>query len=295
MSMLTRYFEDSGIEASSPKRDTDAPRSLPIFISQIYEVYRANILDGEYALLICPDRDRPTPAEVEKHFKLARSVLGPNVAFVFLTLPSFDRKRLIQRRIPFIVPGRQAYLPLVLIDLRENAKGGQRVPGEAKERLAAPAQVLLLYQLQKKDGSDEWPLSKWVEILGYSRSTLTRVYKELSTLSLCKPVVSGRHVRLAFPRQGRDLWESALPHLGSPIRTRSRAKVVDNGLPMLEAGTTALTRLTMMGPSREKVYAMSSAAFEAAREERKLVQADYPEDDTIQIERWKYAPELLRA
>ena len=56
---------------------------------------------------------------------------------------------------------------------------------------------------------------------------------------------------------------------------------------------TALTRLTMIGPGREKVYAMSSAAFEAAREDRKLVQTDYPEEGTIQVERWKYAPGLL--
>lgn len=38
---------------------------------------------------------------------------------------------------------------------------------------------------------------------------------------------------------------------------------------------------------------MSSAAFEAAREDRKLIQANYPNDGTVQIERWKYAPGLL--
>jgi hypothetical protein len=38
---------------------------------------------------------------------------------------------------------------------------------------------------------------------------------------------------------------------------------------------------------------MSSAAFEAAREDRRLVQTDYPEEGTIQIERWKYDPTLL--
>ena len=38
---------------------------------------------------------------------------------------------------------------------------------------------------------------------------------------------------------------------------------------------------------------VSSAAFEAAREDRRLMPIDYPEEDTIQIERWKYAPGLL--
>ena len=161
------------------------------------------------------------------------------MAFVFLTLPTFDRKRFIQRRIPFVVPGRQAYLPVALIDLRENAKGGQRLLDEPKERLSAPAQVLVLYHLQTQRDSDEWPLSKWVDVLGYSRSTLTRVYKELATASLCRAVASGRHVTLVFPRQRRELWESARPHLGSPVRTCSRVKAQDAELQMHEAGMTA--------------------------------------------------------
>jgi hypothetical protein len=293
VSLLMSYFADIGVDIKAPRRDTEAAQSLPVFLSQTYEVYRANLFDREYVLLLCRSEDRPTPAEVEKHFKLARAALGPNVAFVFLALPTFDRKRLIQRRIPFVVPGRQTYLPVALIDLREKAKGGQTTLGQPKKRLSAPAQVLILYHLQTTQGSDEWPLVKWADVLGYSRSTLTRVYKELSTASLCKPVASGRHVTLVFPRQRRELWESALPYLGSPVRTRSWARVKDMGLQMHEAGMTALTRLTMIASGREKVYAMSSAAFEAAREDRKLVQIDYPEEGTVQIERWKYAPGLL--
>lgn len=293
ISLLVRYLHEIGANASPPTPDKVAAKSLPVFLSQMYKVHRANLFDREYSLLLFQGEDRPTPAEIEKHFKLARPALGPNVAFVFLTLPTFDRKRLIQRRIPFVVPGRQTYLPMTLIDLREKAKGGQRLLDEPRDRLSAPAQVLILYHLQAKNNSDEWPLSKWVDVLGYSRSTLTRVYKELSTASLCRPVASGRHVTLVFPHQRRELWKFALPHLGSPVRTRSRARVLDAGLQMYEAGMTALTGLTMIGPGREKVYAMSSAAFEAAREDRRLVQADFPEEGAVQIERWKYAPGLL--
>lgn len=293
MTLLLKYLHEIGANASPPTPDRRAAKSLPVFVSQMYEVHRADLFDREYSLLFFRGEDRPTPAEIEKHFKLAQSALGPSVAFVFLTLPTFDRKRLIQRRIPFVVPGRQTYLPIALIDLREKAKGGQRLLDEPKERLSAPAQALILYHLQTKKDSDEWALSKWGDVLGYSRSTLTRVYKEVAATSLCKPVASGRHVTLVFPPQRRKLWESALPYLGSPVRTRSRANILVTGLQMHEAGMTALARLTMIGPGRERVYAMSSAAFEAAREDRRLVQTDYPEEGTIQIERWKYAPGLL--
>lgn len=288
-----KYLDEIGVEATVPTPDTEAAKSLPVFFGQTYEIHRGKLFDREYSLLLCRSENRPTPAEAEKHLKLARSALGPDVAFVFLTLPTFDRKRLVQRRIPFVVPGRQTYLPVALIDLREKPKGGQRQLAEQKEQLSAPAQVVLLYHLQKKKDSGDWPLSKWVDVVGYSRSTLTRVYKELSATSLCRTEASGRHVTLVFPRERRELWESALPHLASPVRTHSRARVQDEGLQIFEAGMTALTRMTMIGPGREKVYAMSSAAFEAAREDRKLFQTKYPEEDTVRIERWKYAPGLL--
>jgi AraC-like DNA-binding protein len=293
MSLLTKYWEEIGAGVTVPTPDRDAAKSLPVFLSQMYEVHRARVFDREFSLLLLTGKDRPTPAEIEKHFKLARSALGPSVAFVFLTLPAFDRKRLVQRRIPFVVPGRQTYLPVALIDLREKAKGGQRLLDEPKERLSAPAQCLLLHYLQAKEDPDEWPLSKWVDVLGYSRSTLTRVYKELSAASLCRPVARGRNVTLLFPQERRELWESAIPHLGSPVRARSRVKLQDAGLAMHAAGMTALARLTMIGPGREKVYAMSSSAFEATREDRRLVPTDDPEDGPIQIERWKYSPGLL--
>ncbi len=293
MSLLAKYLDEIGAGVTVPKADREALKSLPVFLSQLYEIYRADLFGREYSLLLYCGQNRPTPAEIEKHFKVAQAALGRNAAFVFLTLPTFDRKRLIQRRIPFVVPGRQAYLPGAVIDLREHPKGGHKLPDAPSDRLSAPSQVLLLYYFQVKTDSDDWPLGKWADVLGYSRTTLTRVCKELSSLSLCRTVARGRHVTLVFPHERRKLWESARPYLASPVRTRAWAIIQDKNLQLHEAGMTALARLTMIGPGRDPVFAMSSAAFEAARENRRLVQTYFPDEDTVRIERWKYAPGLL--
>ena len=293
MSLLAKYLDEIGAGVTVPQADWEALKALPVFLSQLYEIYRADLFGREYSLLLCCGPNRPTPAEIEKHFKLAQTALGGNVAFVFLTLPTFDRKRLIQRRIPFVVPGRQAYLPGAVIDLREHPKGGQRLPDAPRERLSAPSQVLLLYYLQVKTDSDDWPMGQWADVLGYSRTTLTRVSKELSSVSLCRAAARGRHVTLVFPHERRTLWEAARPYLTSPVRTRSWAVIQDRNLHLHEAGMTALARLTMIGPGRDSVFAMSSAAFEAARKNRRLVQTDFPDENSVRIERWKYAPGLL--
>jgi hypothetical protein len=290
---LLDYMEAIGAPTQPPELDAEGTRALPVFVARIYEVYKAHLFNHEYSLLLCRSDNRPTPAEVEKHSKLARSGLGSRVAFIFGALPSFARKRLVARGIPFIVPGRQTYLPMALIDLRENAKGGQKVPQQARETLSAPAQLLVLYHLQTKKDTDEWPLITWGKVLGYSRSTINRVHKELSNASLCRPVSSGRNVLLRFPRPRRELWELAIPYLGSPVRRRSRVRIEDASVQLFDAGMTALAALTAIAAGRERVCAMSSTAFEAACEDRKLLQTLHSDEETTVIERWRYAPAVL--
>ena len=289
---LLKYLDELGAPTARPLPDDAAKESLPIFLSQIYDVYRAKVFGRTLVLLISTQAEPPTPSELEKQLTVAERILESPVVFVFQELPSFLRQRLVRRRIPFLVPERQAYLPLALIDLRESPKGGSRV--EIKQDvLSAPAQALVLYKIQKKEGNEPWPLNQWGEVLGYSRSTMTRVYRELTSASICAPTSKGRYSLLTFMETSQDLWQAAIPFLESPVRTRERVRVLDETIQLYDAGLTALSHITMMMDSREPVKAMSSGAFRAACEERRIEPTAYPDDDTIQIERWKYAPGLL--
>jgi hypothetical protein len=49
----------------------------------------------------------------------------------------------------------------------------------------------------------------------------------------------------------------------------------------------------MMAAGRNEVFAMSSSAYRAALEDRKLSQVPYAEDDTAIVERWRYDPGIL--
>jgi len=42
-----------------------------------------------------------------------------DVVYVRTRMTAFNRKRLIEQKVPFIVPGNQMYLPTLAIDLRE--------------------------------------------------------------------------------------------------------------------------------------------------------------------------------
>jgi AraC-like DNA-binding protein len=265
-----------------------------VFVGRIYEAYRGRVFDRDYVLLVCTARNRPTPGQVEKHAQIAQAALGANVAFVFPSLPAFDRKRLVQRHVPFIVPGRQTYLPMVMIDLREKSPAHPAVGGRRPEALSAPAQVLLLFHLQKQPDSAQWQLNQWADALGYSRMTLSRVYRELLSAELCRPSGKGRQVLVEFPPERRALWEKALPYLRSPVAGRAHVVIANrDDLPLYQAGESALAQLSMLAAGREKVFAMSPGGYRAALENGKLTRVPYADDDTVVVERWRYDPGIL--
>jgi len=291
---LRRYLREICGEDCRIRLEPEAKKKLPIFLTQKYEVYAGRIFDTDYRLLVSTGNQHPTPGQIQKHSELARSALGPNITFVFTSLPPYDRARLIQRRIPFIVPGAHAYLPTLIVDLREKSKERTYPPGKAKQSLSAPAQLLILFQIQKKQEVEAWPLHQWADVLGYSSMTLSRTYKELVSAKLCEPAERGRTVLLRFPPEKKALWESAYPQLQSPVVSQTPMKIVTTSSPRLyTAGLTALSKFTMISASRDEVYAISSTAFRAAVERRKMIEVPYPEEATAVIQSWRYAPQIL--
>ena len=73
ISILTMYLEELGVTTEPPTLDNGGALLLPVFLSRIYEVYRARLFDESYTLLLLNARQRPTPGEVAKHGELART------------------------------------------------------------------------------------------------------------------------------------------------------------------------------------------------------------------------------
>jgi hypothetical protein len=182
---------------------------------------------------------------------------------------------------------------MVLIDSREHAKRGIRIVEGRRTTLSAPAQLAVLFQIQRMEDEVRWDLQEWTDVTGYSRSTLKRVCDELTSLALCQAIAEGRHVFLSFENDRADLWRAALPYLDSPVRSRTRAKVQDQSIGLKEAGITALAEYTMIAAGRDKVYAMASAAFTAACKEGRVEEIPFASEEGILVECWKYAPRLL--
>jgi len=281
---------DNSLSALVPSEESS--KRLPIYLTLQYLTYDTLLFDYPYVLFFNKKDTNPTPGQIEKHHELASSRLTKPVVFVFDNLAAYARKRLIQKRINFVVPGRQAYIASMLVDLRERVLSPE-IDGEQKP-ISAPAQTMILLRLLNPDETEAWPLHRWSDRLAYSRMSISRASKQLAKLGLCTLRGNGREVIVEFRKPGNELWTLALPHLTTPVKRLSNVRILRQELCHFpDAGLTALSRLSNLASPHTRVLAASESAFKSAVEEHILSVEPFSDSTTSVVERWRYSPSTL--
>ena len=196
---------------------------------------------------------------------------------------------MVQKGIPFIVPGSQTFIPNAFIDLRETFP---RSPAEGRQTLGPAAQCIVLYHLLRGRLSGI-PLKEIAERTRYSPMMATKVKVELEAFDLCKSIRSGRSMMLDFAETGRRLWERASPYMISPVKRTEWACWEQTNQPWMLAGMTALSRQTMIADNRLPTYALSLTVFQELLEKGTIVGCPDAEPAKGRIEIWAYPPGLL--
>ncbi len=264
--------------------------SLPLHLRQRYDIRRGNFLGKD--LLLALEQDPPesfSVGEYERHASVLQQKLGEGIVFVIPALPSSARTSMIRRRIPFVVPRSQTFLPAVWIDLRDR----QPVPWHPPRRKFTPAaQCLLLFHLQCRPLSGI-PLQEIAQTIGYSAIMITKVKAELGAAGICHAVKQGRSVVLDFNCSGKELWQRALPFLSAPDRSRHWVRWDHPARPALMAGLSALGKKTALSSDRIPTFALDHRKYLPLLENGILHGCRGQEEATVLIESWAYDPVLL--
>jgi hypothetical protein len=126
--------------------------------------------------------------------------------------------------------------------------------------------------------------------LGYSTMALTRAFDELEFAKIATTSRQGRKRFMEFPVDQRHLWETAGSFLRDPVKKRVYVSRISSQIPNIEAGLTALARVSMLSAPDRMTYAISGKAWKAIREEDSLEQLPSIETDAIELEIWLYNP-----
>lgn len=266
----------------------DGGGQLPLLFRDRYDFHACRLLDEPCLLMVARRDDEATPAGVKKHVDMVAGIAGRETIYVAGAMPAYNRRRLIEHKVAFIVPENQMYLPTLGLDLREHVRG-LRKPGS---RFFSPStQAMLLHAIYSGAGfdADVSPL-ELSKRLAYSKMTLTRVFDELEAAALGEVETRGRERTLRFRMSKRELWARALPRLRSPVKRTVVAPPPSGNIPIPAAGGSALSEYTMLaGPSRA-VYAMTVEMWKAFHPAGRGDPRSMPDDDSVAVEIWSYAP-----
>lgn len=267
-----------------------AAAALPLFLRQHFDLAGLELFGRKIVLAL--EKKRPgelSAGEYAQNLDLLKRRLGEDVVLVMAKVASYVRSRLVQRGIPFIVPGAQMFMPMMMVDLRERSS---RPASRTSDKLSPVSQIAVIYQILREPDA-HIPLAQLGERLGYSPQSMSSVQEELLQSGLCEVRRMGKMAFLEFSHQGRALWEKAEPLMTTPVR---KTRWVRWGRPRahaVEAGTSALSRMSMLAEDPLATYAMRNRDLAAALGKGQLFECDAREDADAGMESWKYDPWVL--
>lgn len=288
---VLRYLHDVlGIDAPDVKPWARASE-LPYFLRDAFQFSALELLGQPVVLAIARADAKQSLSEVRTWLDKVKAVAGQPAVYVTDALASYDRRRLIAQKVPFIVPGNQLYLPDLGLDLREYFR--QRAPA-AEAALSPSAQAMLITALLRQPWQAQWQPSKAAAALGYTPMTLSRVVKELTATGLATAYAVGRSRWLRMDLPPEQVWERAKPALRTPVK---RTVWVDAqgtvaNPPRRIAGLSALARYSMLSEPKWPVYALTAADWKTATDAgvRELPE---PEAGAQEWQLWSYSPALM--
>jgi DNA-binding MarR family transcriptional regulator len=267
--------------------------ALPYFLVDAFDIREMDFLDQQILLAVDRRPDRPGLAKLRAQVEKLRELAGVPVVYVTAALASYERKRLVEQKLPFLVPGNQLYLPDLGIDLREYF----RKRSTARDAGLSPAtQAMMIAALVHKPWRAEQQTAELANGLGYTAMTLSRAIKELIGVGIATVRTEKRTRWLQMGATAAETWERAKPSMRNPVKQRLwiRVPAACRKPPhLLLAGLSALARHTMIVEPQWPIYAIGPAEWKMARVSNVQVLPEHL-PGACEWELWHYDPMLVK-
>lgn len=292
MKKLTAYIKSIlGIEAAIQPLDKPKMDKLPMYLKESYKWHKAILIDRTCLFAELKEETLFGMAQIEKHVEQAKNTFDLPVIVIFNKLEAYNRKRLIERRVAFIVPNKQLYMPELFIDLKDYNKAS---PKETNTFTPIAQQLFLLYLLDKNKSLllEQKTFKELAVLLKTNPMAITRAVENLKQHEIIV-VTEGKEKFVQFKLERHELWHNAMQRnlLVTPVIKR----VYVDEMPdehLLLCNASALPEYTDMNDVRQEFYAIEKNIFYKLQKKQALINMNEHEGKYC-LEVWKYSPTLL--
>ena len=289
MEKLKEYIHQIlGKDLEIKELPNDYTNKLPFVFKNNFNFYVTHLHNHKLILVQVNKEDAFNAAQLRQQVLAIQKVLDEKIIIVSEDITAINRKRLIDQRISFIIPGKQMFLAELLIDIQDFNKDKEF----QKEFLLLPsAQLILLYQiLHKEDNLSQYTFKKLAEKFQYTQMGITKAIENLKRLAIVE-VVGTKEKNIVFETDTPKLWKSIEKHLISPVL---KTVYVDEKpkIKLYYTNTTALEEYSNMNPSNLEYFAIEKTKFYELEKTNQLVNLNN-ESGNYALEVWKYNPEII--
>lgn len=246
--------------------------------------------DGDFhglaLLFVEPKGKIPTPRILSITARELTEKFSLPIVFLLNECPAYERQRLIDKEVYFIVSDKYANLPTLVANERLRKT-------KLAKRLTPVAQFLLLFHLQAE--SLEGKAARDIEgKVPYSYASITLGITCLADLGICQKVADGSKRKvLHFHERGRQLWDKVQSLLIDPIEQRVYCDEFLSAEHFPGCGINALAHYTMLNPDSERMIMMNAKQLRKLIPSGALVRPNEYDGDIL-IEAWKYPPVVMK-
>jgi hypothetical protein len=267
---------------------------LPMYATQLYKIYTTRLLDTELLLVQLVNANNLSIAQTEKQIRNLNKLFNKTVVLILDHVVSYNRSRLIKKKVNFIVPGKQLFLPEMLVDLKE----GDAIKSSLKEKqnLIPSAQVMVLYQilgLSKFWDIEEKSFKEIALKLNYSPMAISKAVGNLQTLDLVT-IAGEKEKYIQFNYDKVKLWEKIEENdfWNYPVFKRVYIDELPMGVKTWDCNTSALSEYSDMNQSRQNYVAIGRREYNKLNKQNLFINAN-PTEGNYCMEVWKYNPGIL--
>lgn len=291
MFKISRYLKDNfDLEATIIPLHQKELERVPLYLRGTYRFFTGNIFDQK-VVWAEPLTNQPiSPDQLYSQAKQIRQFLDGCVVIILNNIESWQRQRLIKKKISFVQPSKQLYVPELLLQLTILNKNVIKKESTPSNTLSIPAQVILLYHFQVAS-IEMFSFQTIAEFINYSAMSVTRAMKELLKHGLV--VIKGsKEKSVVFNKEKKELWVQIRPMLSSPVMETWYASSITGGKNYLNAGETALSSYSMLAEPEQKIIAIGKDEFRLLKKKQVFKDLNNRWGE-IKIEVWRYDPQLL--
>lgn len=222
-------------------------QNLPLMYRGRYELFSV-YQDGIEWIIARPQNNLRLNA-LRYDQKQIEKVTGMNCALYFTKLSYYTKEMMLTEGIPFIIEGKQMYLPFIGMLLADN--NDRRL--KPVHTISFLTQKLLLCALYEK--WDKMNVTRIAERLDVTKMSVTRCLDEIEYLDIDILDVSGKTRKISVGEDIKKVWENIKPVLRNPVITKFQL-ADDIGLEN-KAGISALCEYSLLSDNVYPTYAVT--------------------------------------